>query len=66
MHIQEIVNAFMLTEPEKELMEEYTPLYTTDIIYSDKENRYVERITIPNPFDMARQDRKPQQGQRLV
>jgi len=28
------------------------PPVTTDIIYNDKENRYVERITMPNLFDM--------------
>ena len=51
-HIQEIVNRSMLSEQEKEWMEEYSPQYTTDITYNDKENRYVERITMPNFFDM--------------
>jgi hypothetical protein len=51
-HIQEIVKGSMLSEQEKEWMEEYAPQVTTDITYNDKENRYVERITMPNLFDM--------------
>ena len=51
-HIHEIVNGSMLTEQEKEWMGEYAPQVTTDITYNDKENRYVERITMPNLFDM--------------
>jgi hypothetical protein len=51
-HIQEIVDASMLSEQEKEWMKEYSPEVTTDITYNDKENRYVERITMPNFFDM--------------
>jgi hypothetical protein len=51
-HIQEIVNGSMLSEQEKEWMEEYAPQVTTDITYNDKENRYEERITMPNLFDM--------------
>ena len=42
----------MLSEQEKEWMKEYEPQFTTDITYNDKENRYVERITMPNLFDM--------------
>src|ERR671918_215683 len=51
-HIQEIVGASMWTEQEREWMEEYAPQVTTDITYNDKENRYEERITMPNLFDM--------------
>jgi hypothetical protein len=51
-HIQEIVGASMLSEQEREWMEEYAPQVTTDITYNDKENRYEERITMPNLFDM--------------
>ena len=53
-HIQEIVDASMLTEQEKEWMKEYAPEVTTDITYNDKENRYEERITMPNLFDMRK------------
>jgi hypothetical protein len=42
----------MLSEQEKEWMEEYAPQVTTDITYNDKESRYEERITMPNLFDM--------------
>jgi hypothetical protein len=58
-HIQEIVNGSMLSEQEKEWMEEYEPRVTTDISYNNKENMYVERITMPNLFDMVRQNRQP-------
>jgi len=51
-HIQEIANGSMLSEQEKEWMEEYAPQVTTDITYNDKESRYEERITMPNLFDM--------------
>jgi hypothetical protein len=51
-HIQEVVNGSMLTEQEREWMEEYSPEVTTDITYNDKENRYEERTTMPNLFDM--------------
>jgi hypothetical protein len=47
-HIQEIVNGSMLTDQEKEWLEAYTPQFTTDI------NRQVERIIMPNLFDMRR------------
>ncbi|MGH9987541.1 MAG: hypothetical protein ACRD8W_26660, partial [Nitrososphaeraceae archaeon] len=50
-HIQEIVDASMLTEQEKEWMKEYASQFTTDITHG-KENRYVERIIMPNFFDM--------------
>jgi hypothetical protein len=51
-HMREIVNGSMLSEQEKEWMEEYAPQLTTDIIYTDKENRYEEQVTMPNLFDM--------------
>jgi hypothetical protein len=51
-HVKEIVDSSMLTEQEREWMEEYPPQVTTDITYNDKENRYVERVTMPNLFDM--------------
>ena len=51
-HIQEIVGASMLTEQEKEWMEQYPPQVMTDITYNNKENRYEERVTMPNLFDM--------------
>lgn len=55
-HIQEIVDASMLTDQEKEWMKEYSPQFTRDITY-DKENRYVERIIMPNFFNMRRNSR---------
>jgi len=51
-HVQEIVDASILSEQEKEWMEEYSPQVTTDITYNDKENRYEERVTMPSLFDM--------------
>jgi hypothetical protein len=51
-HVQEIVDASILSEQEKEWMEEYSPQVTTDITYNDKENSYEERVTMPNLFDM--------------
>jgi hypothetical protein len=51
-HIQEVVNASMLSEQEKEWMQEYLPQVTADITYNNNENRYEERITMPNLFDM--------------
>jgi len=51
-HIQEIVDASILSEQEKEWMEEYSPQVTTDITCNDKENRYEERVTMPNLLDM--------------
>jgi hypothetical protein len=50
-HMREIVNGSMLSEQEKEWMEEYAPQVTTDITY-ENENGYVERVTMPNLFDM--------------
>lgn len=38
----------MLSEQEKEWMEEYPLQIRTDITYNDKENRYQERIVMPN------------------
>lgn len=46
-HIQEIVDASMLTEQEKEGIEEYAPPFTTGKTY-DNENKYVERVIMPN------------------
>ena len=50
-HIQEIVHSSMLTEQEKEWMKEYVPQYTIGVSYDNK-GRYVERIIMPNFFDM--------------
>ncbi|MGH9926580.1 MAG: hypothetical protein ACRD5B_14510 [Nitrososphaeraceae archaeon] len=52
-HIQEIVDASMLTEQEKEWMEEYA-LQTAMHPTSDDTNRYAEHIVMPNLFDMRR------------
>jgi hypothetical protein len=52
-HIQEIVHSSMFTEQEKEWMEEYVPQYTTGVSYDNK-GRCVERIVMPNFFDMRR------------
>lgn len=52
-HIQEIVDASMLTEQEKEWMEEYA-LQTAMHQTSDDTNRYAEHIVMPNLFDMRR------------
>lgn len=52
-HIQEIVDASLLTEQEKEWMNEYaseSPSHPTD--YAT--NRFVERVVMPNLFDMRR------------
>jgi hypothetical protein len=43
----------MLTEHEKEWMEEYAPQFRTDITCG-KGDGYVERIIMPNFFDMRR------------
>jgi len=51
--IQEIVDASMLTEQEKEWVEEYAPQFTTEITH-EKENGYVERVVMPNLFDIRR------------
>jgi hypothetical protein len=50
-HVQEIVHSSMLSEQEKEWMEEYAPEITTETTY-ENENEYVERVTMPNLFDM--------------
>lgn len=52
-HIQEIVDASMLTEQEKEWMKEYA-LQTAMHQTSDDTNRYAEHIVMPNLFDMRR------------
>jgi hypothetical protein len=52
-HIREIVHSSMLTEQEKEWMKEYVPQYTTGVSYDNK-GRYVERIVMPNFFDIHR------------
>jgi hypothetical protein len=52
-HIQEIVDASMLTEQEIEWVEEYAPQFTTEIT-REKENGYVERVVMPNLFDIRR------------
>jgi hypothetical protein len=49
--IREIVHSSMFTEQEKEWMKEYVPQYTIDVSYDNK-GRYVERIVMPNFFDM--------------
>ena len=54
-HIQEIVDASMLSEQEKEWMKEYASQSAKDITYG-KENRHVERIIMPNFFDKRRND----------
>ena len=46
----EVYYASMLTEQEKGWMEEYAQQFTRDISYN-KEDRYVERIIMPNFFD---------------
>lgn len=51
--IQEIVDASMLTKQEKEWVEEYAPQFTTEITH-EKENGYVERVVMPNLFDLRR------------
>lgn len=50
-HIREIVQSSMLTEQEKEWMKEYVPQYTIGVSYDNK-GRYVERIVMPNFFDI--------------
>ena len=52
-HIQEIVDASMLSEQEKEWMEEYK-LQSLSHLTDDNENRSMEHITMPNLFDMRR------------
>lgn len=52
-HIQEIVDASMLTEQEKEWMEEYASQSILNPTYGEP-NRYVERVIMPNLFDMRK------------
>jgi hypothetical protein len=52
-HIQEIIDASILTDQEKEWMEEYSPQFTTGRTY-DNENIFIERIILPNFFDVRR------------
>ena len=52
-HIQEIVDASMLTDQEKEWMEEYSSRTETHPKYNDT-NRYVERVVMPKCFNMRR------------
>ena len=51
--IQEIVDASMLSELEKEWMEEYK-LQSLSHLTDDNENRSMEHIIMPNLFDMRR------------
>jgi hypothetical protein len=55
-HIQEIVDASMLTDLEIEWMNEYHPQSVTAPT-NDKENNYVELIIISNFFDMRKNSR---------
>jgi hypothetical protein len=52
-HIQEIVDESMLSEQEKEWMEEYASESPTHPTYYAT-NRFVERVVMPNLFDMRR------------
>jgi hypothetical protein len=52
-HIKEIVDTSMLSEQEKEWMKEFASQSITDTT-SDNENRYVERIIMPNFFDVRK------------
>jgi hypothetical protein len=52
-YIQKIVESSMLTEQEKEWMEEYIPQFVTRRTYNN-ENKYVEQIVMPNLFDIRR------------
>jgi hypothetical protein len=57
-HVQEIVDGSMLTDQEKEWIKEYPPQSLTHPRYDDT-NRYVERVVMPNLFDMRARDRQP-------
>jgi lipoate-protein ligase B len=46
-------NSRKKTEQEKEWVEEYAPQFTTGKTY-DNENKFVERIMMPNLFDMCK------------
>ena len=52
-HVKEIVHSSMLSEQEKEGMKGYASQSVTVPIY-DNENRYVERIIMPNFFDVRK------------
>lgn len=52
-HIQEIVDASMLTEQEKEWMKEYSIQSLTHPRYDDTD-RYIERMVMPNLFDIRK------------
>jgi hypothetical protein len=52
-HIKEIVHSSMLSEQEKEWMKEYASQSRTDTTY-DNENKHVERIIMPNFFDVPK------------
>ena len=45
------MKCYRLTEQEKEWMKEYVPQYTIGVSYDNK-GRYVERIVMPNFFDI--------------
>jgi hypothetical protein len=53
-HIQEIVNGSMLTEQEREWIQEYSPLQFTSETTRREENGYVERVVMPNLFEVCR------------
>jgi hypothetical protein len=52
-HIQEIVDASMLTKQEKDWMEQYE-LQSLSHLIDNNENRFAENIVMPNLFDMRR------------
>ena len=52
-HIQEIIYSSMISEQEREWMKEYASQSMTDQTY-DNEDRYLERIIMPNLFEMRR------------
>lgn len=52
-HVQEIVDVSMLSEQEKEWMEEYASESSTQPTYTAT-NRFVERVVMPNLFDVRR------------
>jgi hypothetical protein len=64
-HIQEIVDASMLTEQEKEWMEEYASQSLMHHTH-DVTNSHVERVIMPNLFDMRARDRQPVSCQNIV
>lgn len=54
-HIQEIVHSSMLSEQEKDWTEEYASSQPITETTYDNEKRYVERVIMPNFFDLRRQ-----------